>query len=391
MFSITKEEYMLRTSRIQEKMAENDMDAVICYGDSGSYDNLRYLTTYWPIFEVGGVLIGRKGAPLVLIGGESPDFGAMTPFGMDSVRVCHDFGHACDDELFWTGVRYFSLRELFDEVTDGKGVRRLGIGDPSTIPHKLYKSVEHACLPGAEIIDFENVLIDLRMQRSQNELALIRKGCEISEKAFDTVLGIVTPEHTELEMEGLLNAQLYKDGAEGPGFPTACFSGRHSRCGIGRNTHNPLGRNTIVNVGLGCHYGGYASSYGRPFMFGRMPQKMKDQMKFLLDLHERLICDWVRPGLTTGEIYDKYCKEFQKNGYGIPPACASHGIGVFEGDLPSFSLNNPTVILPGMAVAGDHFFCLDDGEYGFRFEDCYAVTETGTDLFTRNHWECIEL
>ena len=125
---------MLRTSRIQEKMAENDMDAVICYGDSGSYDNLRYLTTYWPIFEVGGVLIGRKGAPLVLIGGESPDFGAMTPFGMDSVRVCHDFGHACDDELFWTGVRYFSLRELFDEVTDGKGGQAFGNRRPVDNP-----------------------------------------------------------------------------------------------------------------------------------------------------------------------------------------------------------------------------------------------------------------
>ena len=42
-----------------------------------------------------------------------------------------------------------------------------------------------------------------------------------------------------------------------------------------------------------------------------------------------------------------------------------------------------------MTIAGDHFF--RSKEYGFRFEDCHRITETGTELFTRDNWRCIEL
>ena len=109
----------------------------------------------------------------------------------------------------------------------------------------------------------------------------------------------------------------------------------------------------------------------------------------MLELHEKLICEWVKPGMTSGEIYTKYYDYFVDHGWSPPPASASHGIGVFEGEPPTFRRDVPTVLNAGMTIAGDHFF--RSQEYGFRFEDCYRITETGTQLFTRSHWEYIEL
>jgi Xaa-Pro aminopeptidase len=387
--SIPQEEYRQRIKTLQTKMVEQNLDAIICYGDEGLCVNLRYLTTYWPLFEVGGALIGRMGDPLVLIGGEAPEFGGQTPFGMDAIRACSDFGHTSGTVRDWVGVKYFSLKELFGEVTHGKGIKRLGLADYAITPHRLYQRMQDACLPNAELIDCGDMMDDLRMNKSPMEIELIRQACLVSEKAFETTLGLINPEMTEFELQGILAGELYKNGGEGPSFPILCYSGYRSRSGIGRSAHNKLGRNTLINIDIGCHYGGYASAYNRPIIFGKMPDSMKAEIQFMLELHEKLICEWVKPGKTSGEIYEKYYNYFLDHSYGPPPASASHGIGVFEGEPPTFRRNVPTVLKADMTIAGDHFFRSD--QYGFRIEDCYRITETGTELFTKSRWECIEL
>ncbi|MEG2383196.1 MAG: Xaa-Pro peptidase family protein, partial [Oscillospiraceae bacterium] len=273
--------------------------------------------------------------------------------------------------------------------TRGKGVKRIGLADYGVTPHTLYNRVKECCLPGGEVVDFSEELIDLRMNKSSYEIEMVRQACLASEKAFDNALGQINPDMTEYELEGVLAAGLYKYGGEGPSFPILCYSGYRSRMGIGRSTHNKLGRDTMINIDIGCHYGGYAAAYGRPIIFGRMPASMRKEIDFMLELHEKLICDWVKPGLTSEEIYKKYFDYFVDHGYGPPPASASHGIGVFEGEPPTFRFNNPTQLKPGMTIAGDHFFRSKD--YGFRFEDCYRITDTGTELFTKSHWDYIEL
>jgi hypothetical protein len=77
--TIPDSDYFERIHRLQAKMAERDLDAVLCYADTGVYDNVFYLSKYWPRFEVGGGLVGRTGTPLVLFGGEAPEFGARLP------------------------------------------------------------------------------------------------------------------------------------------------------------------------------------------------------------------------------------------------------------------------------------------------------------------------
>ena len=387
--TIPDSDYFERISRLQKRMEEDDLDAVLCYADTGVYENVYYLSKYWPLFEVGGVLVGRTGTPLVLIGGEAPEFGGQTPYGMDAVRVCSAFGHTSGSVRDWFGVKYYDLPMLFDEISNGKGVKRLGLADYHITPHPLYLKIQEALPADGEIVDCSDTLVDLRMNKSKYEQEMVREACVLSEKAFNNALGKINPDMTEYELEGVLAAELYKEGGEGPSFPILCYSGYRSRSGIGRSTHNKLGRNTLINIDIGCHYAGYASAYGRPIIFGKMPDSMKKEIDFMLDLHERLIKEWVKPGMYSEDVYKKYYDWFVSHGHGEPPASASHGIGVFEGEPPTFRFNNPTTLKPGMTIAGDHFY--RSKEYGFRFEDCYLITETGTELFTCDNWTYIEL
>ena len=150
--TIPDSDYFDRVKRLQARMAEQNLDAVLCYADTGVYENVFYLSKYWPLFEVGGVLVGRTGTPLVLIGGEAPEFGAQTPYGMAAVRGCTAFGHTSGTVRDWVGVTYYDLKQLFSEVTDGKGVTRLGLADYNIAPHPLYEKICDAIQPGGEVV-----------------------------------------------------------------------------------------------------------------------------------------------------------------------------------------------------------------------------------------------
>ena len=52
-------------------MAEADIDVLIAHGDEADPSNVRYLSDYWPLFETGGVALGREGDPILLIGPET--------------------------------------------------------------------------------------------------------------------------------------------------------------------------------------------------------------------------------------------------------------------------------------------------------------------------------
>ena len=387
---IPKGEYENHVTRVQTMMAENGLDALLCYANESTYSNVHYLTRYRPLFEVGGALLGQTGKPLVLIGGEAPEFAGQGPFGMDIVRACEGFGHPYGGGKIkgWEGVTFFTLEELFDEVTGGKPVKRIGLPDMGILPKFLYDKIKAAC-PAAELVDCYAEMDNIRMLKTEWETEMVRQASLISEKAFDAALGKISPEMTEFELEGVLASEIYKQGGEGNSFPIMCYSGYRSRMGIGRSTHNKLGRDTIINIDIGAHFGGYASEYGRPIIFGKMSDQTKREIDFVLNIHDKLINEWVKPGITAGEIYARYYDAFIKNGYGAPPASASHGIGIFEGEAPPFRRDIPTILIPGITAASDHFF--RSQQYGFRFSDVYRITETGTELFTKSYWNYIEL
>ena len=141
----------------------------------------------------------------------------------------------------------------------------------------------------------------------------------------------------------------------------------------------------MIYVNFGAQYGGYGSAFGRPFLFGKMTKEMKRNVDFLYDLHKRVLYEWARPGVLSGEVYDKFYGWFVEHGHGAPACGASHGIGVFEGEPPTFRSGMKYELKAGMTISGDHYF--RNKEYGFRIEDVYLIGEKENEVFTTSHWD----
>lgn len=380
---ISNEEYLQRIKNVQNVMDHLDLDIVVVYGTSGNYENLRYLTGYWPMFERGGVCIPRKGQAKLLIGAEAPGLAKETPL-RSNYCLMSEYAHTF--EITWRGVAFTSFKELFDLVTDGKGAKRVGLTNYTITPVDHYQKIKNALLPGGEIISISHEMEDLRMHKSEAEIELIKQANLINQDIFEEFLGQVKPEMTEYEAQGLIIAGMYKHGGEAESFPTLLYSGARTLNQIGRGTHNKIGINSLVDCDFGTMLGTYSSAFCRPFIFGKMPAQMKKDIEFLVEVHKKLP-DWIKPGVKMEDVQAKYIQEFLDHGYGYPPAGCSHGIGIFECEPPLMSRGG--IIDENMTFAADHFF-KGDG-YGFRLEDCYVVKHDGAQYFTEKFLYPIEL
>ncbi|WP_343210619.1 M24 family metallopeptidase [Anaerolentibacter hominis] len=381
-------EYIRRVDKLQQEMERRNLDAFFCYGSEGVYRNIVYLANYWPAFEPGGILIGRKGLPLVLNATESLEYAQTNAFGGAQVRTCTAFDHSANPVIN-EGVKLRTLRELLNEATGGKPIKRVGLGDYATIPYPLYLELKEACGETAELVNCDSVMEELRMAKSGEEIGMIESACLLTERAFNHALPKLSPVMTQYEMQGIFTGELFQDGGEGPGFSMANFSGKMTRCSIGRNKHMPAGKNQLITVGFGCHYGGYCGSYSRPFIFGTMPELLRREIDFMISVHLKLADEWLKPGRSTGEITELYQEYFQRKGYGKPPGAPCHGLGIMEDEEPVFQAGAEEILKPGMSIAVDNYFRTE--EYGFRFEDVALITDTGARLFTRDNLGYIEL
>ena len=73
--TIPRSEYDERIKKVQAMMAEEGYDIVVTHACGCESATVRWLTNFWAVFDFVGVIIPKKGAPILLTGGpESYDF-----------------------------------------------------------------------------------------------------------------------------------------------------------------------------------------------------------------------------------------------------------------------------------------------------------------------------
>ena len=63
---IPDSEFRERVSKVQERMREEGLDMLFVYGDEFHQGYVRYLTDYWPVFALAGLVIPLKGEIRIL-------------------------------------------------------------------------------------------------------------------------------------------------------------------------------------------------------------------------------------------------------------------------------------------------------------------------------------
>ncbi len=383
---IKPEERQERIKKIQAELAKRDLDAYLVHSTQSDFASVLYLSNHSPVWETLGVLIPKEGEAILLIGPEAEPF-AQNRSTIKKIVKMIEYRESAEPD--YPGIPVGNFKDLFDQISGGKGIKRLGLGDYAITPLPVYDSVKKALPPDGEIIRADDIISNLRTIKSENEIALLKQSHRITEVVLDEILGKIKPGLTEKEVVGMVLESIYRNGAECEAFPQYIFSGISTRNAISNTTYKKLKANEMIQINIGAQYGGYTSAIGRPVVIGKMPDSMRELVEFGLEAHRKTY-EWIKEGVISGDVAKKFVEFYNKKGYGqyfLYGPC--HGTGIFEVEKPWMETNSDYALQENMTFMADTF--VSTPEYGFRWEDGFRVTKTGVEEFSNKWQQIIEL
>ncbi len=206
--------------------------------------------------------------------------------------------------------------------------------------------------------------------KSERELSLIQRACDVAEDALSSLLPDLKEGMTESETAALLEYKMRKLGASGTSFETIVAFGANSSVPHHETGETRLKFGDIVLIDFGCKVEGYCSDCTRTFLFGDDGKhgEFKSAYEEVLKAHE-LVKETVRAGMTGREADEVARGSLRKAGLAeYFTHSLGHGIGLMIHEYPTLSPRGEEVLRDGMVFSDEPGVYLT-GKYGIRIED----------------------
>ena len=380
---IPKSEFQDRVEHVQKELARRGLDALLTFASEAEPQFVRYLSDYWPAFETAGVLVPAEGQPILIIGPETLAY-AQGRSKIDCIRQILEYRESSEPE--YPGIPLDTFPAVFDETSGGRGVKKLGVAGYPVATMPVYTALQEAMADG-EVVRADDILIEMRKVKSENELELMRQAFRIAEKATEAVLNNIKPGMREVEVLGFAQEAIYRNGAEYEGHPMYLLSGPNSTNAIGRPGQRRLVPGEIVQLNIGARVAGYASSVGRPICLGHMPDDIRDFLQMGLDAENKTI-EIMRAGVVARDVALQIAEFITRRGYGdaiLYGPC--HGTGLMECEHPWMETSSDYILQENFTFQVDTF--LHTADYGARWEDGVRVTKDGVEELSSYRRELI--
>jgi Xaa-Pro aminopeptidase len=211
----------------------------------------------------------------------------------------------------------------------------------------------HQLLPEATFVSATDILRQLRVIKSEEEIAVMRRAGEITEAAFAAVCEKLKHGMTELDIVAEVDYQLRKHGSLGPSFTTSLYnSGPNHPLIFGQREttwKRVLTPPVSILFDFGAIYDGYCYDYGRTVFFGEPDADFQRIYRLVMDAQAAGIAA-MKAGEVTAENVDAAARQIIIDG-GKEEAFRhrlGHGIGMDVHEPPFLTTGNKTVLQEGM-------------------------------------------
>lgn len=385
--SIPDYEYKERIAKVQAAMAKEGYDLILSYGNEAEPQYCRYFSNYWPSFETAGVLIPAQGEAMLLIGPESYTY-ASDRSKLPQIRLLKAFRESSEPE--YPGKKLDTFQSVFKEVLGDKPITRFGVAGLPLMTIGVYEALQ-AALPGVKIEKADEIVNRIRMIKTENELKCMRAAAEITKKTFDYVLENIKVGMTEQQVVGLALGKMHELGAERESYPLWVLTGKGSNQAISRPRNKAIEKGDMTFLQIGARVDGYASSIGRPVVFGKATQEQKDLIMAAYKAQEDAIAS-LMPGVKACDVAQKHIDNVTALGYGDWLLYGPfHGNGTMEGEAPWIETSADFLLEENMTFCADIFLGSGEKEIGLRIEDVVCVKEGGAENLTNYPRELFEI
>jgi len=245
-------------------------------------------------------------------------------------------------------------------------------------------------LPGCEMGVASEILEPMRMIKDRDEIAVMKKAGEITDKVYGEVVKYLKTGLTEKDVAHEVDYQFTRHGAEQNSFVTGVrFRSPKKPWTLHgpRSTTRELEEGDTISFDFGCVYQGYCSDFGRTVYVGDPPAKVREIHDTVMAAQAAAIEKMI-DGTITAEDLDRVARGIiEEAGYG---ECfvhrLGHGIGVTVHEPPFLYIPDDTILRSGMTFTVEPSILLTNS-WSARVEDVVLVTDNGGVPFSNYHKE----
>ena len=240
-----------------------------------------------------------------------------------------------------------------------------------------------SAFPGAEFVDLHKAISNaLRLRKTGEEIARIRRAIAVSEDALSATLDEVRAGQSEVEIEAILLRNLFSCGAEGLAFePIVAAADNSYRPHAKARRDYRVKPGDALLVDFGAIHDGYLADITRTVFIEHCPDGARAFYETVRQAN-RAGRNAARPGVSAHQLDDAVQTVLEASPYAqFVRTKTGHGLGLDVHEDPYIMRGNHEVLEPGMV------FTVEPGLYdpsgiGVRIEDDVVITEDGAETLT---------
>ncbi len=379
-------EFKERVVKVQKAMKEEGFDLLLSYGNEAEPQYVRYFSNYWPSFETAGVLIPQEGEPKLLIGPESFTY-ASDRSKIDDIRLLKAFRESSEPE--YPGKKLDTFSGIFNEIMGDKPIKRFGVAGLPLMTIGVHEALSEAL--SVKIEKADHIVNNIRMIKTENELECMRAAAKITRETFDYVRANIKVGMTEQQVAGLALGKMHELGAERESYPVWVLTGKGSNQAISRPRNKQIEKGDMTFIQIGARVDGYASSIGRPVVFGKATPEQKELIEVGYKAQADVIAN-LKVGTPACKVAQDHIDNVTAMGYGdwlLYGPC--HGNGTMEGEAPWIETSADFLLEENMTFCVDIFLGSAKTETGLRMEDVVCIKNGEAENLTNYPRELFEI
>jgi Xaa-Pro aminopeptidase len=272
------------------------------------------------------------------------------------------------------------LHKMAAEIIKQRKLKRVGF-EKARLSFEAYDAMKEALPLGSSLRPTDGVIESLRMVKTADEIARIRKSVLTNSEAFERGVRQAQAGVTESDLAAEIDYQMRKLGAERTAFDTIVAAGARTALPHAHPTQHPLGKNELLLIDMGACQEGYMSDMTRMLFLGQPNRKIRSMYNAVREAQLAAVAA-VRPGATTRRV-DAAARDVLKRHELEKQFIHStgHGLGLEIHEAPRVGKKDKTKLLAGMVITIEPGVYVE-GYGGMRVEDTVLVTETGCEVLT---------
>ena len=264
--------------------------------------------------------------------------------------------------------------QMFKFATDLlKKSKRVGF-EESDLTYKEYRDLGSNPKMSPTLIATTNLIEDLRIIKSEDEIKKIAKAQEISQRAFAAIIKTIKIGQTEEEIADRLAKVIKSQSPQGLAFESIIASGPNSGKPHHKTGNRKIKKGDVLLLDFGAKYQNYLGDLSRTVIIGRAGDREKNIYSHVQNAQKKALAKITinTPAVQVFHVAHNHFKKHRLSEFFIHGL--GHGIGLEVHEEP-YLRQSP---IGGRLLKNGMVFSVEPGLYfpwgGIRIEDLVTVT-----------------